>query len=94
MLYPSFNFVQFSLTGTAYIHGIQHATGDFVIIMDADLSHHPKFIPQFIKKQEEGNYDIVSGTRYAGDGGKLQPPNIFGSVKNPEWFIPDPGTTS
>ena len=26
--------------GTAYIHGIQHATGDFVIIMDADLSHH------------------------------------------------------
>ncbi|KAA0188489.1 hypothetical protein HAZT_HAZT006402, partial [Hyalella azteca] len=26
--------------GTAYIHGIKHATGNFVIIMDADLSHH------------------------------------------------------
>lgn len=26
--------------GTAYIHGIKHATGDFVIILDADLSHH------------------------------------------------------
>lgn len=26
--------------GTAYIHGISHATGNFVIIMDADLSHH------------------------------------------------------
>lgn len=26
--------------GTAYIHGIKHATGDFVIIIDADLSHH------------------------------------------------------
>merc|ERR1711881_180843 len=37
--------------------------------MDADLSHHPKFIPQFIKKQEEGDYDVVTGTRYAGDGG-------------------------
>jgi glycosyltransferase involved in cell wall biosynthesis len=60
----------FFFIGTAYIHGIQHATGDFIIIMDADLSHHPKFIPQFIKKQEEGNYDIVSGTRYAGDGGE------------------------
>lgn len=26
--------------GTAYIHGIKHAKGNFVIIMDADLSHH------------------------------------------------------
>lgn len=26
--------------GTAYIHGIRHATGNFIVIMDADLSHH------------------------------------------------------
>lgn len=31
-------FIFFS--GTAYIHGIKHATGNFIIIMDADLSHH------------------------------------------------------
>ncbi|XP_029468970.1 dolichol-phosphate mannosyltransferase subunit 1 isoform X2 [Rhinatrema bivittatum] len=55
--------------GTAYIHGMQHATGSFVIIMDADLSHHPKFIPEFIRKQKEGDFDIVSGTRYQGNGG-------------------------
>ncbi|XP_026116167.1 dolichol-phosphate mannosyltransferase subunit 1 [Carassius auratus] len=55
--------------GTAYIHGIKHASGNFIIIMDADLSHHPKFIPQFIEKQKEGGYDLVSGTRYRGDGG-------------------------
>ncbi|XP_056404275.1 dolichol-phosphate mannosyltransferase subunit 1 [Hyla sarda] len=55
--------------GTAYIYGMQHATGNFIIIMDADLSHHPKFIPEFIKKQKEGNFDIVSGTRYSGNGG-------------------------
>ena len=55
--------------GTAYVHGLQYVTGDFVIIMDADFLHHPEAIPEFIAKQKEGNYDIVTGTRYAGDGG-------------------------
>ncbi|XP_015926666.2 dolichol-phosphate mannosyltransferase subunit 1 [Parasteatoda tepidariorum] len=55
--------------GTAYIHGIKHATGDFIVIMDADLSHHPKYILDFIKKQKEADYDLVSGTRYSGSGG-------------------------
>lgn len=26
--------------GTAYVHGMQSARGDFIVIMDADLSHH------------------------------------------------------
>lgn len=55
--------------GTAYVHGIKHASGNFIFIMDADLSHHPKFIPEFIQKQREGDFDLVSGTRYKGDGG-------------------------
>jgi len=55
--------------GTAYIHGLQFVTGNFVIIMDADFSHHPKFIPRMIAKQQQADYDIVTGTRYAGDGG-------------------------
>ncbi|KAG6879018.1 dolichol-P-mannose synthesis [Termitomyces sp. T32_za158] len=50
--------------GTAYIHGLNFCTGDFVIIMDADFSHHPKFIPQFIRLQQAHNLDIVTGTRY------------------------------
>lgn len=55
--------------GTAYIHGLEHSKGDFVIIMDADLSHHPKFIPQMISKQKETGCDIITGTRYYGSGG-------------------------
>ncbi|KAF2225632.1 mannose phospho-dolichol synthase [Elsinoe ampelina] len=55
--------------GTAYVHGLQYATGNYVIIMDADFSHHPKFIAEMIKVQAEGNHDIVTGTRYAGNGG-------------------------
>ncbi|KAH1014481.1 dolichol-phosphate mannosyltransferase subunit 1 isoform X2 [Dendroctonus ponderosae] len=55
--------------GTAYIHGVKHATGNFVIIMDADLSHHPKFIKEMIEKQKSNDYDVVTGTRYVGTGG-------------------------
>lgn len=59
--------------GTAYVHGLKFATGNFVIIMDADFSHHPKFISQMIAVQKtlssNDGYDIVTGTRYAGDGG-------------------------
>jgi dolichol-phosphate mannosyltransferase len=50
--------------GTAYVHGLQFVTGNYVIIMDADFSHHPKFIPEFIRLQKETNADIVTGTRY------------------------------
>jgi dolichol-phosphate mannosyltransferase len=55
--------------GTAYVHGLKFAKGNYIIIMDADFSHHPKFIPQMVARQREGNFDIVTGTRYAGDGG-------------------------
>lgn len=55
--------------GTAYVHGLKHASGDFVVIMDADLSHHPKYLPSFIKKQMETGADIVTGTRYVKGGG-------------------------
>jgi dolichol-phosphate mannosyltransferase len=55
--------------GSAYIHGLKYARGDFVIIMDVDLSHHPRYIPLFIKKQIENDYDIVTGSRYLPGGG-------------------------
>ncbi|MCO5596184.1 hypothetical protein L7F22_050244 [Adiantum nelumboides] len=52
--------------GTAYVHGLESCTGDFVIIMDADFSHHPKHIPDMIRMQTEQGVDIVQGTRYSG----------------------------
>ncbi|KAL9600604.1 MAG: hypothetical protein Q9179_003152 [Wetmoreana sp. 5 TL-2023] len=55
--------------GTAYVHGLAHATGTFVIIMDADFSHHPSSIPRFIATQKATSCDIVTGTRYAPGGG-------------------------
>mmetsp|Transcript_23096 Transcript_23096/g.54590 ORF Transcript_23096/g.54590 Transcript_23096/m.54590 type:complete len:237 (-) Transcript_23096:203-913(-) len=55
--------------GTAYIAGLKAAKGDRIILMDADLSHHPKFIPQMIEKMDATKVEIVTGTRYAHGGG-------------------------
>ena len=55
--------------GSAYIDGLQLCTGDFIFLMDADMSHHPRDIKNFIAKQKSGNYDVITGTRYAQGGG-------------------------
>ena len=46
----------------AMIAGIDHATGDGIICMDADLQHPPECIPQIIEKLEEG-YEVISMAR-------------------------------
>ena len=39
---------------------------DYLITMDADLSHHPKELPEFIKKLKD--YPFVIGSRYVSGG--------------------------
>jgi len=57
-----------SLYTNRFIFGV-FSLGNFIILMDADFSHHPKFIPEFIKVQSETNADVVTGTRYKRGGG-------------------------
>lgn len=42
--------------------GLDHAKGDFLIFMDADLQHPPKLIPEMLQKWEEG-FSVVSMVR-------------------------------
>lgn len=42
--------------------GIDHAEGDAVVLIDADLQDPPEVIPQMIEKWREG-YDVVYGQR-------------------------------
>ena len=42
--------------------GLHHAKGDAAIMIDADLQHPPKYIPEFIKKWQAGA-DVVIGVR-------------------------------
>jgi len=43
--------------------GIDHARGDVIILLDADLQNDPVDIPLMLQKIDEG-YDVVSGWRY------------------------------
>jgi dolichol-phosphate mannosyltransferase len=55
--------------GSAYREGLKHASGDHVVIMDADLSHHPKFIGYMVGIMAVSGCHIVTGTRYKPGGG-------------------------
>jgi dolichol-phosphate mannosyltransferase len=50
-------------TVDAQISGSRIAKGDYVIIIDADLQHPLKYIPEFLKMLDY-NPDIVIGSRY------------------------------
>ena len=47
--------------------GLAQSSGDYVILMDADLQHPPTLIPQMIKKIEEGA-DCCAARRISRDG--------------------------
>jgi dolichol-phosphate mannosyltransferase len=56
----------------AMIAGIDHADGDIVICLDADLQHPPNLIPEMINKIESG-FDIVTMIRkYREDNGIIK----------------------
>lgn len=42
--------------------GIDHASGEVIVLMDADLQNDPADIPKMLEKIEQG-YDVVSGWR-------------------------------
>jgi dolichol-phosphate mannosyltransferase len=47
---------------------VNSCNGRQLLIMDADGSHNPEYIPKFIQKQKETGCDLVIGSRYV-DGG-------------------------
>jgi dolichol-phosphate mannosyltransferase len=60
--------------GTATVAGLQYAVDhdyEFVVTMDADFSHDPRYLPQLLAAMEEhasGPLDVMIGSRYVPGG--------------------------
>jgi glycosyltransferase involved in cell wall biosynthesis len=59
--------------GAALRDGFRLATGDFIIIQDADLEYDPKDIPALVTPLVLGQADVVYGSRFLGDSDGSSP---------------------
>ena len=54
--------------GSAVRSGIQQATGDWILVQDADLEYDPLDIPRLLKPILAGRADVVYGSRFKRSG--------------------------
>ena len=67
--------------GAAIISGVKKASGEYILIQDADLEYNPKYIKNLLKPILASESDVVFGTRLK------RPPNFSRDEKTVRFFI-------
>jgi dolichol-phosphate mannosyltransferase len=67
--------------GSAVILGLKHASGDYVIIQDADLEYDPEDIRKLIEPVQDKKAEVVYGTRLK------RLPRLSRDERTPQFFI-------
>lgn len=75
--------------GNAYLAGFRRAQGEYIVIMDGDLTYDPREMPQFIEILAEGEADFIIGTRLQGTIKKGAMPPLHRYIGNPllTWIL-------
>lgn len=68
--------------GHACLTGMAAATGDILVMGDADDTYDFETIPKFLAMLRSGQYDFVTGSRYLG-GGNSRIPFLHRTIGNP-----------
>jgi dolichol-phosphate mannosyltransferase len=63
--------------GTAVVEGMRLARGEWIVVMDADLQHPPKVVPELLQAGIRDGSDLVVASRYTAGGGRAGLANAY-----------------
>jgi glycosyltransferase involved in cell wall biosynthesis len=75
--------------GNAYLYGFDHAHGDYIVLMDGDLTYDPREIKGVLSMLLTGSLDMVIGTRLKGEIKAGAMPLLHRYIGNPilTWIL-------